>query len=83
MQKKKQTCLLDRFKLSARNLWCKLDRTFMVGIIEDSIYLIGVVSLIAVSVGVHYYIYNIQDDLLKRGVWANTNKNIENLLGHE
>lgn len=55
----------------------------MVGIIEDSIYLIGVVSLIAVSVGVHYYIYNIQDDLLKRGVWANTNKNIENLLGHE
>ena len=55
----------------------------MVGFIDGSIYLIGVASLIAVSVGVHYYIYNIQDDLLKRGVWANTNKNIENLLGHE
>ena len=36
----------------------------MVGIIEDSIYLIGVLSLIAVSVDVHDYFYNIQDDLL-------------------
>ncbi|MCR5113700.1 MAG: ABC transporter ATP-binding protein/permease [Acholeplasmatales bacterium] len=51
------------FKLSARNLWSKRKRTFMVGI-AGSIGIVGVSTVLAVSTGVNDYIDNLQNDML-------------------
>ncbi len=51
------------FKLSAKNLWTKLKRTFMT-VIASSIGIVGVSAVLAVNYGVRGYLASMQDDML-------------------
>lgn len=62
-KKKSKLSAWSAFKLSAKNLWSKFKRTFMV-CLAGSIGIIGVASVLAVSNGVQGYIANIQNDML-------------------
>ena len=61
--KKSKLSFWSAFRLSARNLWSKFKRTFMV-CLAGSIGIIGVASVLAVSTGVQNMINNMQDDML-------------------
>ena len=61
--KKSKLSFWSAFRLSARNLWSKFKRTFMV-CLAGSIGIIGVASVLAVSTGVQHMIFNMQDDML-------------------
>ncbi len=62
-KEKAKMSLWTAFKLSARNLWTKRARTFMIGI-AGSIGIIGVSTVLGVSQGVNDYIKVMQDDML-------------------
>ncbi len=61
--RKSKLSLFSAIKLSWRNLLSKLKRTLTV-CIAGSIGIIGVASVLAVSVGINNYIYNMQNDML-------------------
>lgn len=61
--KKSKLSFWSAFKLSAKNLYSKFKRTFMV-CLAGSIGIIGVASVLAVSTGVTGYINNMQNDML-------------------
>ena len=62
-EKKSKLSLLSAIKLSARNLLSKIKRTLMV-CLAGSIGIIGVASVLSVSVGINGYINNMQNDML-------------------
>lgn len=62
-RKKSKLSLWSAFKLSAKNLYSKFKRTFMV-CIAGSIGIIGVATVLAISSGVQGYIVNMQNDML-------------------
>lgn len=51
------------FKLSAKNLWTKLKRTFLT-VVASSIGIVGVSAVLAVNYGVRGYLASMQDDML-------------------
>lgn len=61
--KKSKLSFWSAFKLSAKNLWSKFKRTFMV-CFAGSIGIIGVATVLAVSSGVQGYINSMQNDML-------------------
>ncbi len=61
--KKSKLSFWSAFKLSAKNLWSKFKRTFMV-CFAGSIGIIGVATVLAVSSGVQGYINGMQNDML-------------------
>lgn len=61
--KKSKLSFWSAFKLSAKNLYSKFKRTFMV-CLAGSIGIIGVATVLAVSTGVQGYINNMQNDML-------------------
>lgn len=61
--KKAKLSFWSAFKLSAKNLYSKFKRTFMV-CLAGSIGIIGVATVLAVSTGVRGYITNMQNDML-------------------
>lgn len=61
--KKAKLSFWSAFKLSAKNLWSKFKRTFMV-CLAGSIGIIGVATVLAVSTGVQNYITSMQNDML-------------------
>lgn len=61
--KKSKLSFWSAFKLSAKNLWSKFKRTFMV-CLAGSIGIIGVATVLAVSSGVQGYITSMQNDML-------------------
>lgn len=61
--KKSRLSFWSAFRLSARNLWSKFKRTFMI-CLAGSIGIIGIASVLAVSTGIQNYIYSMQDDML-------------------
>lgn len=61
--KKSKLSFWSAFKLSAKNLWSKFKRTFMV-CLAGSIGIIGVATVLAVSSGVQGYIASMQNDML-------------------
>lgn len=62
-KKKSKLSFWSAFKLSAKNLYSKFKRTFMV-CLAGSIGIIGVASVLAVSTGVQGYITSMQNDML-------------------
>lgn len=62
-RKKSKLSLWSAFKLSAKNLYSKFKRTFMV-CVAGSIGIIGVATVLAISSGVQGYIVNMQNDML-------------------
>ncbi len=62
-KKKSKLSFWSAFKLSAKNLYSKFKRTFMV-CLAGSIGIIGVATVLAVSTGVQGYITNMQNDML-------------------
>lgn len=63
INKKSKLSFWSAFKLSAKNLWSKFKRTFMV-CLAGSIGIIGVATVLAVSTGVQGYIASMQNDML-------------------
>lgn len=63
ISKKSKLSFWSAFKLSAKNLYSKFKRTFMV-CLAGSIGIIGVATVLAVSSGVQGYIANMQNDML-------------------
>ncbi len=61
--RKSKLSFWSAFKLSAKNLYSKFKRTFMV-CLAGSIGIIGVATVLAVSTGVQGYINNMQNDML-------------------
>lgn len=61
--KKSKLSFWSAFKLSAKNLYSKFKRTFMV-CLAGSIGIIGVATVLAVSSGVQGYINSMQNDML-------------------
>ncbi len=61
--KKSKLSFWSAFKLSAKNLYSKFKRTFMV-CVAGSIGIIGVATVLAVSTGVQGYITSMQNDML-------------------
>ena len=61
--KKSKLSFWSAFKLSAKNLFSKFKRTFMV-CVAGSIGIIGVATVLAVSTGVQGYITSMQNDML-------------------
>ena len=61
--KKSKLSFWTAFKLSAKNLWSKFKRTFMV-CVAGSIGIIGVSTVLAISSGVQGYIHSMQNDML-------------------
>lgn len=62
-KKKSRLSFWSAFKLSAKNLYSKFKRTFMV-CLAGSIGIIGVATVLAVSTGVQGYITSMQNDML-------------------
>ena len=63
VSKKSKLSFWNAFKLSAKNLYSKFKRTFLV-CLAGSIGIIGVATVLALSTGVQGFIQSMQDDML-------------------